>query len=161
MVVRATPERAARRPPARSAGSADRYDQVVITVTDTIATAKQGDPFEEDTIFGPIDTRSRFDTVMGRVDSGHAEGASATTGGHASDVPVDYFVKPTLFADVTPDMRSAREEILGPVIGFRYETFEEAVEMATSTGPGIGYGVEGLAAYLTHTPIHRKTRNMS
>ncbi len=45
-------------------------------VTDTIATARQGDPFEEDTIFGPVATRSQLDTVMGHVDSGHAEEAA-------------------------------------------------------------------------------------
>ena len=45
---------------------------MVIMVTDTIATAKQRDPFEEDTTFGPVATRSQLDTVMGHVDCGHA-----------------------------------------------------------------------------------------
>src|SRR6185312_2106661 len=64
---------------------AERYDEVVINVTDTIATAKQGDPFEEDTDFGPVATRSQLDTVMGHADSGHAE--------ESAPPPVD--VRPT------------------------------------------------------------------
>jgi aldehyde dehydrogenase (NAD+) len=112
-------------------------------VTDTIATAKQGDPFEEDTNFAPVATRSQFDTVMGHVDSGHAEGASATTGGRAADVPVDYFVEPTVVAGVTPDMRIAREEIRKQPRS-RHE-----------------HGVEGAAANLSCTSIQRNTRNQS
>jgi len=112
-------------------------------VTDTIATAKQGDPFEEDTNFAPVATRSQFDTVKCHVDSGHAEGASATTGGRAADVPVDYFVEPTVVAGGHPDMRIAREEIC--------EQHRSRHE----------YGVEGLAAYLTYTSNHRNTRNQS
>jgi aldehyde dehydrogenase (NAD+) len=118
---------------------AERYDEVVAMVTDTIATAKQGDPFDEDTVFGPVATRSQLDTVMDYVDSGHAEGARCTTGGRAADLPVGYFVEPTVFADVTPDMRIAREEIFGPVVTvLRYHTVDEAVEMANSTGFGLG-----------------------
>jgi len=118
---------------------AERYDEVVEMVTTTIAAAKQGDPLDEETIFGPVATKAQFDTVMSYIESGHVEGARATTGGRAADVRRGYFIEPTVFADVTPQMRIAREEIFGPVITIlRYETLDEAVAIANDTEFGLG-----------------------
>ena len=118
---------------------AQRYDEVVEMVTTTIAAAKQGDPLDEDTVFGPVATKAQFDTVLGYIESGHAEGARVTTGGRAADMRRGYFIEPTVFADVTPQMRIAREEIFGPVITIlRYETLDEAVAIANDTEFGLG-----------------------
>jgi len=126
---------------------ASRYDEVVDMVTATIAAGKQGDPLDPDTVFGPCATEPQYRTVMEYVESGLAEGARATTGGRAASLTGGlengYFVEPTVFADVTPDMRIAREEIFGPVITIlKYNDaggrVEEAVALANNTEFGLG-----------------------
>lgn len=122
---------------------AGRYDEVVDMVTATIAAGKQGDPLEPDTVFGPCATESQYRTVLEYVESGLAEGARATTGGRAASLgrglEQGYFVEPTVFADVTPDMRISREEIFGPVITIlKYDTVDEAVALANNTEFGLG-----------------------
>ena len=183
---------------------AERYDEVVDMVTRTIGDGRQGDPLDDETVFGPVATRAQYDSVLDHLESARREGARATTGGRARSGQ-GYFVEPTVLADVTPDMRVAREEIFGPVITvLRYETVDEAVALANDTGFGLGglvfssdpqaaqevaermdtgsvginffasnhsapfggrhdsglgveYGLEGLAAYVTYTSIHRRT----
>ncbi|WP_324643683.1 aldehyde dehydrogenase family protein [Pseudarthrobacter sp. LT1] len=126
---------------------ASRYDEVVDMVTATIAAGKQGDPLDPETVFGPCATEPQYRTVMEYVESGLAEGARATTGGRAASLTGGlengYFVEPTVFADVTPDMRIAREEIFGPVITIlKYNdaggSVEEAVALANNTEFGLG-----------------------
>jgi aldehyde dehydrogenase (NAD+) len=118
----------------------ERYDELVDMVTATIAAAPQGDPMDPSTVFGPSATKAQRDTVLGYIRSGLAEGARATTGG---DVPSGFdrgfYVKPTVFADVTPGMRIAREEIFGPVLSIlRYDSVDEAVGIANNTAFGLG-----------------------
>ena len=126
---------------------ASRYDEVVDMVTATIAAGKQGDPLDPDTVFGPCATEAQYRTVMEYVESGLAEGARATTGGRPASLTGGlengYFIEPTVFAGVTPDMRIAREEIFGPVITIlKYNdaggSVEEAVALANNTEFGLG-----------------------
>ncbi|MFD1210855.1 aldehyde dehydrogenase family protein [Arthrobacter sp. GCM10027362] len=119
---------------------AARYGELVDMVTATIAAAPQGDPMDPATVFGPAATAAQRDTVRGYIRSGLEEGARATTGG---DVPSGfergYYVKPTVFADVRPEMKIAREEIFGPVLSIiRYRDLDEAVQIANNTGFGLG-----------------------
>ncbi|TFB87494.1 aldehyde dehydrogenase family protein [Cryobacterium algoricola] len=119
---------------------AGRYDELVDMVTATVQAARQGDPMDPDTVFGPAATRAQRDTVRAYIRSGIAEGARATTGG---DVPSGfdrgYFVPPTVFTGVTPGMRIAREEIFGPVLSIlRYDTLDEAIGIANNTAFGLG-----------------------
>ena len=98
---------------------ASRYDEVVDMVTATIAAGKQGDPLDAGHRVRPVRHGAQYRTVLEYVESGLAEGARATTGGAPRlirGLEHGYFVEPTVFADVTPDMRIAREEIFGPVI---------------------------------------------
>ena len=119
---------------------AERYNELVDMVTATIAAAKQGDPMQPDTVFGPSATRAQEQTVREYIRSGVAEGARATTGGDvASGFDQGFFVKPTVFADVTPGMRIAREEIFGPVLSIlRYSSLDEGVALANNTSFGLG-----------------------
>lgn len=122
---------------------AARYDEVVEMVTATIAAGRQGDPLDPGTMFGPSATAAQFKTVMEYVESGHAEGARATTGGRAATLggglDDGYFVEPTVFADVEPSMRISREEIFGPVLSvLKYNTVDEAVALANNTEFGLG-----------------------
>jgi aldehyde dehydrogenase (NAD+) len=118
---------------------ARRYDEVLAMVTDTVAAARQGDPFDPDTVFGPVATKAQYDTVLGYLETARHEGARATTGGRTAAIEPGYFVAPTVLAGVTPSMRVAREEIFGPVLCvLRYEDEAEAVEIANGTGFGLG-----------------------
>ncbi|WP_033293972.1 aldehyde dehydrogenase family protein [Amycolatopsis jejuensis] len=111
-----------------------RYDEVVDLVTRTVAAAPQGDPFDERTVFGPMASRAQYDIVCEYLASAH--GARATTGGRPGP---GLFIEPTVFADVTPDMRIAREEIFGPVVCIlRYSDVEEAIALANDTSFGLG-----------------------
>jgi aldehyde dehydrogenase (NAD+) len=118
---------------------ASRYDEVVDMVTRTVAAAPQGDPFDEDTVFGPMASEAQYDVVRGFLDSARAEGARVTTGGRPAETSEGWFIEPTVLADVTPDMRVAREEIFGPVVSIlRYDGIDEAVEIANDTPFGLG-----------------------
>ena len=129
---------------------ASRYEEVVRMVSKTISAGKQGDPLDESTVFGPVAHRAQYATVMEYIDSAHAEGARAVAGGAAADggsighgLEGGVFIQPTVFADVTPDMRISREEIFGPVISIlKYDDadglVDEAVALANNTEFGLG-----------------------
>lgn len=122
---------------------AGRYEEVVQMVAETVAAAPQGDPMDERTVFGPVATAAQYDTVMDYIAAGVAEGARLVTGGGPAEVGAGtedgVFIRPTVFADVTADMRIAREEIFGPVITIlRYDDVDEAVALANNTGFGLG-----------------------
>ncbi|KAF8805640.1 aldehyde dehydrogenase [Phlegmacium glaucopus] len=77
-------------------------------------TSKTGDPFGQGTEHGPQVSKIQFDQIMGYIDSGKAAGATVHHGGepHGNE---GYFIKPTIFTDVHPDMKIVKEEIFGPV----------------------------------------------
>ena len=117
----------------------ERYEEVVETVARTVAEAKLGDPFDDDTVFGPLATRAQYETVLGYLESAREQGARVATGGRSADIERGWFVEPTVLADVTPDMRVAREEIFGPVVTvLPYASLDEAVDIANGTGFGLG-----------------------
>jgi aldehyde dehydrogenase (NAD+) len=118
---------------------ASRYDEVVDVVTATIAAGRQGDPLLPDTVFGPVGTRRQFDAVRGFLESAHAAGARATTGGRVAAVARGWYVEPTVLADVAPDLPAAREEVFGPVVCvLRYDGVDDAVALANATPFGLG-----------------------
>jgi len=103
-----------------------------------------GDPTSEETTMGPLAGKAQFAKVQGMIETGMAEGARLVCGapGRPEGLSRGYFVHPTIFADVTPDMMIARQEIFGPVLSvFAYEDEEEAIRMANDT-------VYGLAGYV-------------
>ena len=105
-----------------------------------------GDPFAEGTRLGPLISDIQRERVRGYIKKGIEEGATLVTGG--ADAPEGlergYFVRPTVFSNVTPDMTIAREEIFGPVLSIiPYDTEEEAVEIANDTVYGLAGGVWG------------------
>jgi aldehyde dehydrogenase (NAD+) len=101
-----------------------------------------GDPFAEDSRLGPLASRAQLDRVRGYVETGIAEGARLATGGTETTLNRGYYVPPTVFADVTPSMTIAREEIFGPVLSIlAYESEAEAVDIANDTPYGLAAGV--------------------
>ncbi|MFA7506413.1 MAG: aldehyde dehydrogenase [Burkholderiaceae bacterium] len=107
------------------------------------ATARRGDPMKPDTNIGPVTTPPQYRKILDYIDIARQEGARCILGGKpATDQPGGQFVEPTIFVDVTPDMRIAREEVFGPVlsvIGFEDEA--EAIRIANDTIYGLAAGV--------------------
>jgi len=111
------------------------------TAAETFTT---GDPFAEGTRLGPLVSATQRDRVRGYIDKGIGEGATLVTGGAEAPEGLEtgYFVRPTVFSSVTPDMVIAREEIFGPVLVIMpYDTEDEAIEIANGTDYGLAGGV--------------------
>ncbi len=103
-----------------------------------------GSPLDEKTNLGPVISEAQFNKIQGLIASGIEEGATLVAGGLGRPDGLDkgYYVRPTVFGNVTPHMTIAREEIFGPVLSIMpYDTLEQAIEMANDT-------VYGLAAYV-------------
>lgn len=102
-------------------------------------------PGIEDPDLGPIISEEQFNRVMEYISVGIDEGATLVTGGRAPDIPGlpdGYYVEPTIFDEVSNDMKIAKEEIFGPVLSvIRFETAEEALEIANNTHYGLVAGV--------------------
>jgi aldehyde dehydrogenase (NAD+) len=107
------------------------------------ATARKGNPMEADTNIGPVTTPAQYQKILDYIDIAKKEGARCILGGTAApDLPGGQFVEPTIFVDVTPQMRIAREEVFGPVlsiIGFDDE--EEAIRLGNDSVYGLAAGV--------------------
>jgi acyl-CoA reductase-like NAD-dependent aldehyde dehydrogenase len=103
-----------------------------------------GDPFTEGTMLGPLVSETQLERVRGYIDKGTAEGAKLVTGGGEAPDGLEqgYFVRPTVFSEVTTEMTIAQEEIFGPVLAIMpYEDEEEAVRIANDTIYGLAGGV--------------------
>src|SRR5699024_7239573 len=122
---------------------ASHYEAIVDMVTQTIADAPQGDPLNPATVFGPSANRSQYNSVLEHLDSAKQQGARFATGGQPTQLDGELadglFIQPTVLADVTPDMRVAREEIFGPVITIlKYDDLDDAINLANNTEFGLG-----------------------
>ncbi|KAF8995920.1 aldehyde dehydrogenase [Cyathus striatus] len=103
--------------------------------------ANAGGQFVPTTLHGPLISQTQFDKVLGYIQSGKDDGAKVITGGERIG-DEGYFVKPTIFADCTPDMKIVKEEIFGPVAAVtKFKTEEEVIELANDTMYGLGFNV--------------------
>jgi aldehyde dehydrogenase (NAD+) len=105
---------------------------------------KPGDPFVEGTRLGPLVSEAQRERVRSYIEKGEQEGAKLVAGGTESPEGLDsgYFVRPTVFSEVRPEMTIAQEEIFGPVLAIiPYEDEDEAAEIANSTIYGLDGGV--------------------
>jgi aldehyde dehydrogenase (NAD+) len=103
-----------------------------------------GDPFEESTRLGPLVSDVQRRRVRAYIERGEAEGARLLTGGAAAPEGLErgFFVRPTVFSEVTPEMTIAQEEIFGPVLAIQpYEGEEEGVRIANDSAYGLAGGV--------------------
>lgn len=123
------------------------HDVVVQQLAETSKKIKLGQPLDLATGMGPVISETQMNKVLGYIQSGIDEGARLVCGGKRATGPeVDngYFIEPTIFADVTNDMKIAREEIFGPVLCvIKYSTEEEAIAIANDTDYGLTGGVWG------------------
>lgn len=113
-----------------------------------------GDPRSPETGIGPVVSRTQFDRIQQLIQRGIDEGATLVAGGlgRPDGLGDGFYVKPTVFSNVTPDMTIAREEIFGPVLSIlTYRTEDEAVALANDS-------VYGLAAYVQTKDLERARR---
>ncbi|RLU92106.1 aldehyde dehydrogenase family protein [Streptomyces griseocarneus] len=123
---------------------ADQYEEAVSLAAAAVASFAPGDPTDSEVRVGPLVNAKQHARVRAYIDKGVEEGARLVTGGSAAPEGREkgYFVRPTVFADVTPEMTIAQEEIFGPVLSLiRYEDEDEAVRIANGTVYGLAAAV--------------------
>lgn len=118
------------------------HDKVLARIAERVATMhRPGDPTDPATTMGPLISRAQCDRVLSFIASAREEGARLVLGGVQPDDPAlrsGYYVQPTIFADVQPHMRIAREEIFGPVMAvFRWSDEEELFGQVNGTEYGL------------------------
>jgi acyl-CoA reductase-like NAD-dependent aldehyde dehydrogenase len=101
---------------------------------------KLGDPFDATTNCGPIISQKQLDRVLNYIKIGKKEGAEVVAGGkRAGQFEKGYFLEPTVFRNMSPEMRIFQEEIFGPVVGIMtFKTEEEAIRLANDSEYGLG-----------------------
>jgi aldehyde dehydrogenase (NAD+) len=130
--------------PTRMFVARGKQDQAIEIAKTAAAKVKVGDPFAEGTTMGPVVSEVQFNKIQALIKKGIEEGATLVTGGLGRPEGLNrgYFVRPTIFADVTNDMTIAREEIFGPVLSMLpYDSEQEAIRQANDT-------VYGLSGYV-------------
>jgi len=115
-------------------------DAAFAAAREAVETIRLGDPLDPASTMGPLVSQAQFEKVQDLIQSGVDEGATLVAGGtgRPSEVNRGYYVRPTVFGDVTPQMKIAREEIFGPVLSIMsYDTEDEAIEIANDTPFGL------------------------
>ncbi|MGF6349580.1 aldehyde dehydrogenase family protein [Variovorax sp. W2I14] len=131
--------------PTRMLVPASRLAEVEALARAAVAGIAVGDPHDEKTSMGPIANAAQFARVQEMIASGIEEGAKLVCGGpgRPAGLTHGYFAQPTVFSNVTPDMRVAREEIFGPVLVIiPYRDEQEAIAIANDTVYGLGASVQ-------------------
>jgi aldehyde dehydrogenase (NAD+) len=126
--------------PSRMLVPRHRMDEAAAIAAQVAEGLKVGNPREEGVQMGPVVSEAQFDKIQGLIQAGVDEGATLITGGpgRPDGLETGYYVKPTVFANVTNDMTIAREEIFGPVLSIiPYDSEDEAIEIANDTPYGL------------------------
>ncbi len=121
---------------------ADQYDRFAEAICTAVTSLSVGAP-DSDVYMGPVASKAQWDKVQGYIEQGVAEGARLLVGGpgRPESLPGGWYVRPTVFGDVSADMRIAQDEIFGPVLVLmKYDTVDEAVALAN----GSPYGLSGF-----------------
>ena len=131
-----------------------RMDEATSIAKAVADKTKPGDPKAADTTIGPVVNRTQWEKIQALIKKGIDEGATLAAGGpgRPSNLNKGYFVRPTVFANVTTDMTIAREEIFGPVLSIiGYKDENDAVRIANDTP-------YGLAGYVSSGDVERARR---
>jgi aldehyde dehydrogenase (NAD+) len=141
-----------------------KQDQAMAIAKATAEKVKVGDPFAEGVTMGPVVSEVQFNKIQGLIQKGIDEGATLVCGGvgRPDGLNRGYFVKPTVFANVTNDMTIAREEIFGPVLAMLpYDSEEEAIAQANDTVYGLsGYVQSGSIDHARKVASRLRTGNV-
>lgn len=127
--------------PTRLLVQAGQVEQLLPLLSDAASRVRVGDPQDPSITMGPLVNKAQFERVQRYIAIGTQEGARLVCGGAGRPTGLEkgYFVKPTVFADVTPAMTIAQEEIFGPVLTvIPYDTEADAIAIANGTPYGLG-----------------------
>lgn len=117
------------------------YDKFIAAFKKRAEQNSVGDPFDENTFQGPQVSKLQYDRIMGYIEAGKKEGATIETGGERHG-DKGYFIKPTIFTNVTADMKIMREEIFGPVVAVaKFKTEEEVIHLGNDSSYGLAAAV--------------------
>lgn len=123
-----------------------RVAEAVETVKAIMAAVPVGDPMAPGAHIGPVVNKAQFDKIQDLIQSAIDEGASLDLGGPGlpPDMNRGYYIRPTVFSGVTPDMRIANEEVFGPVATIMsYATLEDGIALANATPYGLSATISG------------------
>ena len=136
------------------------YDEVLKAVVEGISKIKPGNPQDEDCKMGALISKAQFDKVASYVEIAKKDGARLMTGGKPSDDPKlkdGFFFEPTVFADVTQDMRIANEEVFGPILSVMKWSDEEQMFADVNA---VEYGLTGAVFTKDVTTAIRAARRI-
>jgi aldehyde dehydrogenase (NAD+) len=122
-----------------------RMNEAIAAAREAAASVTVGDP-SGDFAMGPVVSKAQFDSIQEYIHTGMAEGATLVAGGpgRPEGLTKGFYVKPTVFANVTNDMVIAREEIFGPVLAIiGYDSVDDAIEIANDSDFGLAGNVAG------------------
>ncbi len=137
--------------PTRMLVPRNRLDEAAEIAAGVARSLKVGDPQDENTEIGPLVSEVQWNKVQGLIQKGIDEGATLAAGGtgRPEGIAKGYFVKPTVFTNVSNDMTIAKEEIFGPVLSIiPYDDEDDAVRIANDTP-------YGLAGYVSSSSLER------
>jgi acyl-CoA reductase-like NAD-dependent aldehyde dehydrogenase len=121
------------------------YDEVVARIVAQVSAIRVGDALDPASQMGPVNSAGHYRRVLSFVESARQDGAKLLAGGQrppGADFRRGYWIQPTVYGDVSMDMRVAREEIFGPILSIlKWRTQEEAIAMANATEYGLTAGV--------------------
>jgi aldehyde dehydrogenase (NAD+) len=140
--------------PTRMLVPADRMAEAAEIAGQRARSTTPGDPQDENTRIGPVVSETQWNKIQGLIQKGIDEGATLVAGGTGRPDGLDkgYYVKPTVFANVSNDMTIAREEIFGPVLSIiPYQDEDDAVRIANDTP-------YGLSGYVSSSDLERARR---
>ena len=150
--------------PTRMLVPASRHDEAVVIARAAVANVKVGAPATEGTTIGPVVSETQWKKIQGLIQKGIDEGATLVAGGvgRPEGLTRGYYVRPTVFANVTNDMTIAREEIFGPVLAILpYRDEEEAIRIANDTPYGLsGYVMSGDLDRARRVALRLRTGNV-
>jgi aldehyde dehydrogenase (NAD+) len=131
--------------PTRMLVPSKRMDEAIAAAKEAAAQVTVGDP-TGNAMLGPVVSKTQWDKIQGLIQKGIDEGATLVAGGVGRPEGLDkgYYVQPTVFANVTPDMTISREEIFGPVLSILgYEDLDQAIAIGNDTEYGLAAYVNG------------------
>jgi betaine-aldehyde dehydrogenase len=121
------------------------YDAVVTRIRERVAAIRLGDPLDANSQMGPVNSKGHYQRVLHYVQAGKDDGARLLYGGNRPPGKMfdkGYWLEPTVFSDVTMDMRIAKEEIFGPILSIlRWRDEDQAVTMANATEYGLSAAI--------------------
>ena len=122
----------------------EMQDELVHKICAVASQARLGPPLGPDTQIGPMANKPHFERVMGYIEQARNEGAECVLGGKSAkpEGTAGWFIEPTVFRNVSPEMQLFREELFGPVLAVvPFEDEEEAVSLANDTVYGLAAGI--------------------